>query len=82
MNSLLRQYLFGGIFLAVAAFEYTRGDYLEMSFYCIAGAAFIINGLSLEPRLVAYKKVLVIIAWVLIISTAVMFLYVIQKKFL
>lgn len=81
MNSKTRQYLFGIIFLGVAAYEMTTRDYLEVTLYACAGLAFVINALSLEPRLSSAKRLLAIITWVLIAATAILFLYVLQFKF-
>ena len=55
---------------------------LEASLYMIAGAAFIFNTVASEPALVQYKKVLVVITWVLIIAAGILFLYLLQFKFL
>ena len=81
MNSLARQYLFGSIFFAVGIYHLWIKEYLEASLYCLAGLAFIVNTLTSEPRLIAQKKVLVAISWVLIIATSVLFLYLLQSRF-
>ena len=81
MNSKTRQYLFGIIFLGVAVYEMTTRDYLEVTLYACAGLAFVINALSLEPRLSSVKRLLAIITWVLMAATAILFLYVLQFKF-
>jgi hypothetical protein len=81
MNARVRQYLFGLIFVGVGIYQYTIGDYIEMWLYAIAGAAFIVNSMTLEPRLVAYKKPLVIVSWILIASTGILFLYLLQFKY-
>lgn len=81
MNSLSRQYLFGSIFFAVGIYHLWIKDYLEASLYCLAGLAFIVNTLTSEPRLVEYKKILVAISWILIISTAILFLWLLQSRF-
>lgn len=80
MNSTQRQYLFGLIFIGVGIYELTRQDYLEFSLYALAGLSFIVNGLTFEPKLEAYKKSLVILSWVLIVVTGLLFLYLIQFK--
>lgn len=82
MNAQTRQYLFGLIFIAVGIYQASIGDVLEFSLYGLAGAAFIINALTLEPRLLAYKKPLVIISWILIGATGILFLYLLQFKYL
>ena len=82
MNARSRQYLFGSIFLAVGIYQLTVKDYLEFSLYCLAGAAFIVNSLSMEPRLSTFKKPLVILSWVLIGATGILFLYLLQFKYL
>ena len=82
MNSQTRQYLFGGIFVAVGIYQLVIKDYLEFSLYTVAGLAFIFNALTFEPRFLAYKKALVIISWILIICTGLLFLYLLQFKYL
>jgi hypothetical protein len=80
MDSVKRQYLFGLIFMGVGIYQLTIGDYLEVSLYVIAGLTFIVNGLSLEPKLTSYKKPLVILSWILIITTGLLLLYLVQFK--
>lgn len=80
MNSINRQYLFGLIFIGVGIYQLTVKDYLEFSLYAVAGLSFIVNTLTLEPKLIVYKKNLVIVSWVLIITTGLLFLYLIQFK--
>jgi hypothetical protein len=81
MSSLTRQYLFGTIFFAVGIYHLWIKEYLEASLYCIAGLAFVVNTLTSEPKLYEYKKILVIVSWVLIISTCILFLYLLQSRF-
>jgi hypothetical protein len=80
MDSIKRQYLFGLIFSGVGIYQLTRGDLLEFSLYGVAGLAFVVNGLTLEPKLVAHKKPFVIVSWILIIATGLLLLYLIQFK--
>jgi hypothetical protein len=80
MNSTQRQYLFGLIFIGVGAYQLTIQDYLEFSLYSVAGLSFIVNAMTLEPKLIAYKKNLVIASWILIITTGLLFFYLIQFK--
>ena len=82
MNAQTRQYLFGLIFFAVGIYQLTVKDYLEFGLYALAGMSFIVNALSLEPRLLRQKKPLAIASWVLIISTGTLFLYLLQFKYL
>lgn len=82
MNALSRQYLFGLIFMGVGIYQATIGDYLEMYLYLLAGLSFIVNAATMQPQLVAYKKPLVIVSWALIISTGILFLYLLQFKYL
>ena len=82
MNAKIRQYLFGSIFIAVAIYQLSIGDLLEFALYTLAGASFIVNALTLEARLVNYKKPLVIISWILIGATGILFLYLLQFKYL
>jgi len=81
MSSLTRQYLFGLLFIGVAIFQAVNHDYLEFFLYVVAGSAFIVNALTLEKKLIAYRKALVIITWILIVISVSLFLYVLQFKF-
>lgn len=82
MNARTRQYLFGFIFFAVGIYQLTRHDLLEASLYMAAGTAFVFNCLAMEPRLLAYKKGLVIVTWVLIVGTGLLLLWLVQFKYL
>jgi len=82
MNARTRQYLFGLIFIGVGTYQLVVGDWLEFSLYGLAGAAFIVNALTMEARLVGYRKPLVIMSWVLIGATGILFLYLLQFKYL
>ena len=82
MNAKTRQYLFGLIFLAVGIYQLTIRDYLEFSLYGLAGTSFIVNSLTMEPRLQSVKKPLVILSWILIGATGILFLYLLQFKYL
>ena len=82
MKSVRRQYLFGAIFLAFGIFEASGGDYLEFALYGTAGVAFMVNALTFEPKLLPYKKTLVVLSWTLIIATGILFLYLLQFKYL
>lgn len=82
MDSRIRQYLFGLVFFGFGVYEFMKDDPLEASVYLTAGLAFIANNLVSEPRLFAYKKILVAITWALIIAASIIFLYVLQFKFL
>jgi hypothetical protein len=55
---------------------------LEASLYLTAGAAFIFNTMATEPSFHQYKKGLVIITWTLMIVAGILFLYLLQFKFL
>ena len=81
MKSSVRQYLFASIFIALGIYYGIKKDFLEFFLYTIAGLAFFVNVLTLEPKFAAYKKILVIITWVLIVSACIVFLYVLQFKF-
>ena len=81
MNAQTRQYLFGAMFLAFGIFQLYKNDFLEATLYILAGLSFVANTLTNEPRLASMKKVMVIITWVLIIATALVFLWVLQFKF-
>lgn len=80
MNAVPRQYLFGLIFIGVGIYQLAIKDYLEFSLYAIAGLSFIVNALTLEPKLLPYKKILVMLSWTLIITTGLLLLYLIQFK--
>jgi hypothetical protein len=80
MNSIQRQYLFGLIFIGVGIYQLSIHAFLEFSLYAVAGLSFIINALTLEPKLAVYKKMLVIVSWTLIITTGLLFLYMIQFR--
>jgi hypothetical protein len=82
MNARQRQYLFGAIFLAFGIYQIVKKDMLEASLYMVAGAAFIFNTITTEPAVAQYKQVLVIITWALIIASGILFLYLLQFKFL
>ncbi len=82
MNSQLRQYLFGLIFIAVSAYELYTYDYLEFALYAFAGAAFIVNAMTNEPSLVKYRKTLIILTWVLMGITGFLFLFLLRTEFL
>jgi hypothetical protein len=82
MNSKTRQYLFGIIFLAVGVYQLVINDLLEFGLYGMAGAAFIVNAITMEPRFSSQKKPLVIISWILIAGTGILFLYLLQFKYL
>jgi hypothetical protein len=82
MDSRVRQYLFGLIFFAFGVYEFMKNDPMEASVYLTAGTAFITNNLISEPRLQHLRKLLVTITWVLIIAASIIFLYVLQFKFL
>jgi hypothetical protein len=80
LNSVQRQYVFGGILLAFSIYQATIKDYLEVALYATAGLAFIVNALTFEPRLFTFKKYLVILSWTFIVGTGLLFLYMIQFK--
>ena len=82
MNARTRQYLFGLIFIAFGIYQLVQKDMLEASLYIIAGAAFVANTLATEAALSDYKKILVGITWILIIAAGILFLYLLQFKFL
>ena len=82
MNGKTRQYLFGLLFLGVGIYQLVINDLLEFSLYGLAGASFIVNALTMEPKLVNYKKPLVILSWALIGATGILFLYMLQFKYL
>ena len=82
MSAHRRQYLFALMFLGVAIYQLTRNDLLEFSLYSLAASAFIVNALTMEPGLARYKKPLVVISWILIAASGILFLYLLQFKYL
>lgn len=80
MNALQRQCLFGLIFISVGVYQLTIRDFLEFSLYIAGGLAFIVNALTMEPTLAVYKKPLVVVSWVLIITTGLLLLYLVQFR--
>ena len=80
MNSTQRQYLFGLIFIGAGIYQAYIHDYLEFALFAIAGVTFIVNALSIEPKLAQYKKPLAIASWILIFATGILFLYLLQFK--
>jgi hypothetical protein len=81
MSAHIRQYLFGSIFIAFGIYQLYIKDYLEFWLYVLAGTAFIVNALTSEPRLENFRKPLVILSWILIVSTGILFFYLIRYKF-
>jgi len=82
MNARSRQYLFGLIFIGIGIFYAVSRDYLEFSLYGLAGLAFIVNALTLEAKVSQFRKPLVILSWLLIAATGILFLYLLQFKYL
>jgi hypothetical protein len=80
MNSTQRQYLFGLLFFCAGLYQAYIHDYLEFSLFAVAGLAFAVNALTFEPKLLKHKKLLVVISWILIITTGILFLYLLQFK--
>ena len=81
MNSIVRQYVFGAIIIAVGLYRLYTGVMVDFGLYVTAGAAFIFNGLTLEPKLASFKKLLIIITWVLIITAGIFFFLVARRMF-
>ena len=80
MNSINRQYLFGLIFAGVGIYQLSIQDYLEFALYMSAGLSFVVNALTLEPKLLAHRKILVMLSWTLIFTTGLLLFYLIQFK--
>lgn len=80
MSSLTRQYLFGAIFFAVGLYHLFIQDILEFGLYTGAGLAFVFNALTLNPKLWEYKKPLVFVTWIFIVTTGILFLYLLRTK--
>jgi uncharacterized membrane protein len=81
MKSEKQQYVFGALFVGVGLYQFFQNDFLEGTLYILAALAFIVNALTREPGLLVWKKPLVIITWVLIAVTLILFVYLIQFKF-
>lgn len=82
MKSTKSQYIFGALFFAIGIYQLAIGDLAEFSLYAAGGSAFIVNALSLEPRMARHKKTLAIVSWLLIFVTGALFLYMLQFKYL
>jgi hypothetical protein len=76
-----RLYLFAAALFVVAIYQVMQKDLLESSLYFCAALTFVVNGLTGEPKFAAQKKPLTIVSWLLIVVTAVLFLYLMQFKF-
>jgi hypothetical protein len=73
--------IFAAAFLGVALYQLYLRDYIEVVLYGMAALAFFISVLTQQARFLRYKKPLVIITWVLIFMTGILFVYLIQFKF-
>ena len=82
MNARQRQYLFGILFIGFGIYQLVKNDGLEAVLYMTAGAAFIFNTVATEPSLLRFKKPLVVVTWMLIIATGLLFLWLLQFKYL
>lgn len=82
MNAQVRQYAFAFIFLGVGIYQLIKRDSLEAVLYLLASGAFIFNSLAGEQRLAKYKRPLAIATWILIIAVGILFLYLLQFKYL
>lgn len=80
MKSRNMHYFFGSIFIAMAIYQWTIKDMQEFTLYGLAGLAFIVNTMAMEPRLASYKKPLTIFTWLLMVATGILFLYLLQFK--
>lgn len=81
MNSRVRQYFFGLIFAGIGVYYLIQPNYLEASLYIMAGFCFAINAIVSEPSMERYRKELTIVAWIFIIATAILFLWVLQSRY-
>ena len=80
MSTAKWQYLLGFIFICFGIYQAVLKDYLEVLLYVAAGLSFIVNTLTLEPKLAEHKKNLVVASWILIITTGLLFFYLVQFK--
>ena len=76
-----RQYLFGLAFIILSLFYFFKARDIEGALCVLAGLSFITNQLTAEPKLFAYKKMLVIATWIFILITGVFFFYVLRNSF-
>jgi hypothetical protein len=76
-----RQYLFGLAFIILSLFYFFKARDIEGTLCVLAGLSFITNQLTAEPKLFAYKKMLVIATWIFILITGVFFFYVLRNSF-
>lgn len=76
-----RLYIYASLLAVVGIYQVVQKDLLESSLYFCAGLTFALNGMTNEPKLAAWKKVLVVFSWIFIVATAVLFLYLMQFKF-
>lgn len=81
MASHRRLYLYGAALLLVGGYQAFKGDFLETGLYALAGFAFGVNALTYEVALATYKKPLVVVSWILIFSTVIVFLYLLRVKY-
>lgn len=82
MNASRNHYLFGGLFFAIGVYQLIVGDWSEFWLYAAAGSAFVVTALSGEPRLQRHRKPLAIISWLLILGTGILFLFMLQFRYL
>jgi hypothetical protein len=82
MKDFSSQYLFAVVFIAVGGYQLYKENWLEASLYILAALSFIFNTLAGEKKFQHRKKLLVRITWTLMIITALLFLWVLQFKYL
>ncbi len=81
-SSRTNHYWFGLAFIALGIYYVVQRDYLEFSLYLCAGMTFIVNAFTMSPAAAPYRKPLVIITWLLIGVSGILFLYMLQFKYL
>jgi hypothetical protein len=81
MNSRVRQYLFGGVFIVLGVYLWMQSNFLYAWTCFLTGVSFAVNALTFEPALEAYRKPLTILAWILIFATGILFLWVLQSSY-
>lgn len=72
------QYLIGTLFTAFGLYQIYQNDIWEFALYTLAGAAFISIGLIKDQKLQRHQKVLSIISWILIITSGLLLLFMVQ----
>ena len=82
LQNLNTQYIFAIIFTGVGVYQIYRADWLEAILYFLAAITFVLNNLASAPKFAQQKKLMVVIIWVLMIVITLLFLWLLQFKYL